>query len=94
MAFADAHNFNLSHGIFNDVGQNQYTYNIQLASLESAFSTASIISSFVQEVEGSREQLQALGACIDTLLATLDTEFRARRLSATNISTALENLNE
>jgi hypothetical protein len=92
MAFSGAHNPDVSHGVFNDVGQNQYNCIFQLAPLESAFSTASGISSLVQQVEGSKEQLQVLAASISTLLKTLDAEYCAGRLSETKTSLALENL--
>ena len=93
MAFPAAHDFEVSGAMFNDVRQNQYIYNIQGASLESALSTARIISSMVQQVENSREQLQVLGTSINTLLSTLDTEYSAGRLSKCNTSFALQNLN-
>jgi hypothetical protein len=92
MAFSGAHNLEVSHGVFNDVGRNQYNCIFQLAPLESAFSTASGISSLVQQVEGSKEQLQVLAASISTLLKTLDAEYCAGRLSETKTSVALENL--
>jgi hypothetical protein len=92
MAFAGAHNADASHGMFNDVGQNQYNCIFQLAPLESAFATASGISSLVQQVESSREQLQVLADSIGTLLRTLDAEYCAGRLSETKTSLALENL--
>jgi hypothetical protein len=86
--FDTGQNFEVSGGIFNDVGQNQTIYNIQ-----AALSTASIISSMVQQAESSREQLQALGTSINALLSTLDTEYRAGRLLESNTSDALKNLN-
>jgi hypothetical protein len=92
MAFAGAQNANASHGMFNDVGQNQYNCIFQLAPLKSAFNTARDISSMVQQVEGSRKQLQVLATSIGTLLGTLDAEYCAGRLSETNTSFALENL--
>jgi hypothetical protein len=92
MSFAGAQNPNASHGTFNDVGQNQYNCIFQLAPLQSAFSTASCISSMVQQVDGSREQLQVLAASIDILLRTLDAEYCAGRLSEINTSPALEDL--
>ena len=92
MAFSGAHYSDVSHGVFNDVGQNQYNCVFQLAPLESAFSTASGISSLVQQVEGSKEQLQVLAASISILLRTLDAEYCAGRLSETKTSSALENL--
>jgi hypothetical protein len=94
MVFAGAHNANASHGIFNDVGQNQYNCTIQLASLESAFSAASSISSLTQQVQGGKEQLQVLAASIATLLRTLNVEYCAGRLSEAKNSSALENLTQ
>ena len=88
-----AHNVEAHHGTFNDVGQNQYNYNIQIAPLRSALSTAAIISSIVQQAESSREQLQVLGASINTLLSTLRAEYFAGRLLENNNSDALKNLN-
>ena len=96
MAFTGAQNANASHGTFNDVGNNQFNFNISLAHsasspcLEPAFSTTSFISSMVQQTTGSREQLQALATSIGILLRTLDAEYCAGRLSDT---TALDNLN-
>jgi hypothetical protein len=92
MTFSGVHNAYASHGMFNDVGKNQYNCIFQLASLESAFDTANGISSLVQQVEGSREQLQVLATSIGTLLRKLDVEYRAGRLSASKTSLALENL--
>jgi hypothetical protein len=92
MAFAEAHNFEVSDTMFNDV-RNQYIYNIQGASIESALSTARMISSMIQQVENSREQLQVLGTSINTLLSTLNSEYCAGRLSKSNTSFALQNLN-
>jgi hypothetical protein len=93
MAFAGAHNADASHGTFNDVGQNQYNCIFQLPPLRSAFSVASSISSAVQHAESSREQLQGLAVSIHTLLRTLDAEYGTGRLSETDSSFALENLN-
>jgi hypothetical protein len=92
MAFAGTHNANASHGIFNDVGQNQYNCTFQFAPLESAFATANDISSLVQQVESSREQLRVLATSIGTLLGILDIEYYAGRLSETKTFSALENL--
>jgi len=92
MAFAGAHNVDAPHGIFNDVGQNQYNYNFQLSPLQPAFSVARSISSTVQHAESSREQLQGLAVSIHTLLRTLNAEYCTGRLSETDTS-ALENLN-
>lgn len=93
MASGDSPSFR--HGIVDDVvDQNKATY---VASLESAVSTASIISSMLQQVDGTGSQLEefeslrALGACIDALLVTLNTDYRPRQLSE-SIS-ALEDLN-
>jgi hypothetical protein len=98
MAFTGAQNANASHGTFNDVGNNQFNFNVSLANsaspcLEPAFSTTSFISSMVQQATGSREQLQALAASVGTLLKTLDAEYCAGRLSDTGTSMALDNLN-
>jgi hypothetical protein len=92
MAFPRAHNVDISEGVVNDVGNDQYNCIFQLAPLESAFSTAGDISSLVQRVEGSREQLQALAASINTLLRTIDSEYCAGRLLEANTSLALEHL--
>jgi hypothetical protein len=92
MAFSGAHNLDVSQGVFNDVGQNQYNCIFHLAPLESAFSAANGISSLVQQVESSKEQLQVLAASISTLLRILDAEYCAGRLSETKTSLALERL--
>src|ERR1700733_437940 len=93
MASADSPTSSFRHGIVNDdVDRNQSTY---VASLESAVSTASIISSMLQQAAGSQleeiETLRALGACIDTLLIKLDTDYRTGQLSKS--TSALEDLN-
>ena len=99
MAFTGAQNANASHGTFNDVGNNQFNFNVLLAPhssspcLEPAFSTIGFISSMVQQATGSREQLQALAASVGILLKTLDAEYCAGRLSDTGTSVALDNLN-
>ena len=93
MAFYKAHDFKVSNGQFNDVLGNQSIYNIQGATLESALSTARMIDSTVQHVQNSREQLQVLGASINTLLSTLDREYRAGQILESNTSLALQNLN-
>lgn len=91
--FAGAYNAD-AHGIFNEVGQNQFNCTIQVASLESAFSAASSISSLAQQVQGGKEQLQVLAASIETLLKTLNVEYCAGRLSEAKTSSALENLTQ
>jgi hypothetical protein len=88
-----AHNVEAHHGTFNDVGQNQYNYNIQVAPLQSALSTATIITSIVQQAESSREQLLVLGASVNTLLSALHAEYCAGRLLESNTSVSLKNLN-
>jgi hypothetical protein len=90
MMFAGAQNADASHGIFNSV-QNQYNCTIQL---ESAFSAVSSISSLVQQVQNSKEQLQVLAASIDTLLKTLNVEYCAGRPLEAENSSALENLTQ
>jgi hypothetical protein len=88
--FDTGQNFKVSGGTFNDVGQNQNIYNMQ-----TALFIGGSISSMVQETEShsSREQLQALGAFINTMLSTLDAEYCAGRLLESNPSDALNNLN-
>lgn len=90
MRFDTGQNLKVSGGSFNDVGQNQNIYNMQ-----TALFIGGSISSRLQQAEshGSREQLQALSASINTLLSTLDTEYRAERLLESNTSDALKNLN-
>lgn len=94
--FAHTQNTIIDNAIFNEVGQNQYNNcNIQFTScLESASFTAHFISSTVKRTEGSREQLQVLASSIETLLKTLDVEYRVGRLSETKTSVALEKLNK
>jgi hypothetical protein len=101
MAFAGSRNADASKGTFNDVGQNQFNIgNIQLAaasqspSLEAAFSIANYISSMVQQVQTSREQIAVLVASITTLLMTLDAEYQAKPLLEAQSALALQNLNE
>lgn len=100
MAFAGSQNADATKGMFNDIGQNQYNIgNIQLAAasspgLESAFSLANYISSMVQQVQTSREQITVLVASINTLLMTLDAEYHAKRLLEAQSALALQNLNE
>jgi hypothetical protein len=87
MAFAE--DIYAPHGTFNNVGGNQYNCIVQL---EPAFLAASAISSIVQQTEASQEQLQILSTSIDTLLKTLDSEYRSGQLLKTATSFALENL--
>jgi len=101
MAFPSAQSVNVPNGMFNDVGQNQCNIgqNIQLAAspcsnLTPAFYLASFISSTVHQAQASRGQFQALSACIQTLLNTLNEEYQSGRLPIDHTSVALENLQE
>jgi len=99
MAFIGTHHADASGSTFNEVGQSQF--NIQVGTILSpspclapAFSSATLISSMVQEVQANREQITALAASIDTLLMTLDAEYHAGRLLEAQTTMALQNLNE
>jgi hypothetical protein len=100
MAFAGTQNADASGSTFNEVGQSQF--NIQVGKihlarshcLAPAFSSATLISSMVREVQANREQITALAASINTLLMTLDAEYHAGRLLEAQTTKALQNLNE
>ena len=87
MAFSKADNVNISKGVVNDVGKNQYmNYIFPLAPFESAAG----ISSMVQQVKSSGEQLQVMATSINTLLGTLDSECCVGQLLEANTSFALD----
>ena len=87
MAFSEADNVNISKGVVNDVGKNQYmNYIFPLA----PFEFAAGISSMVQQVKSSGEQLQVMATSINTLLGTLDSECCVGRLLEANTSFALD----
>lgn len=97
MAFAGAQNADASKSTFNDVRRNQINVGtIQLASpsLVTASSIINFAASMAQNVQASRQQIAALVSSIETLLKTLDAEYLAGRLLASQTSVALENLNQ
>jgi hypothetical protein len=93
MAFAGASKAHIFDSTFNDIGKNQYNFNIGCAPcLSPSFSLATFITSMVEQVQSSPEQIKALLSAIDTLLKTLDAEYKAGRLLEAHTSVALDSL--
>lgn len=80
-----AQNFDVRHSNFTTVNGNLF---LQISPtsdfhLSRAFSFFDLIARSVDKVSSSKQQLSVLKCTIETLLQTLDAEYRAERLSRT-----------
>ena len=67
---------------------------VSVPGLQSAFTTLNLILTAVEQTQAFKQQLQVLASCAETLLKTLETQYRTGQLTEESTFDHLQNLNK
>ena len=70
------------------------TMPVSVPGLQSAFTTLNLILTAVEQTQAFKHQLQVLASCTETLLKTLETQYRSGQLTEESTFHYLQNLNK